>query len=89
MVSHLYSARISWDLEVVRLLLEFGANVNTLRSSGDAILRYAGQVSNMITIRILLQHSANANAKNAGGRTTRKLAVRRGWVDAEKMLIEW
>jgi tetratricopeptide (TPR) repeat protein len=57
------------NLEIVRLLLEFGANVNQPMDDGDTPIHMAYYRGNKEAIQLLLEYGANINAVNQKGKT--------------------
>ena len=53
--------------DVVRYLLNNGANVNKQNSSGNTALHFAFESNSTDAMRILLQHGARKDIKNDGG----------------------
>jgi len=51
-------------LEVVQLLLKYGANINAQDSSGRTPLHWASSGGNQKTARRLLERGANVHARN-------------------------
>ncbi|MEF3302563.1 ankyrin repeat domain-containing protein [Paenibacillus sp. GYB003] len=68
------------SLDVVRLLLERGADTRLFDSNGHTCLHVAAfHDDNVELIRLLLEHGADANAAaGQGGETALSVAVRRG-----------
>jgi hypothetical protein len=58
--------KAAWDnnLEIVKLLLERGANVNLQRSSGETALMDAVVKNNIEIIKLLIEHGADINIKD-------------------------
>ena len=54
--------------DLVKLLLNYGANVNARDCDGNSVLHYALQMMNQSVIRTLLRHGANVNACDNEGR---------------------
>lgn len=54
--------RISEDASIVGLLLDSGANPNSLCGSGESILRRAVRHGSQASVRLLLQHGAEPGA---------------------------
>lgn len=56
-------------VDIVKLLIKRGANVNAKDSTGNTPLHAAVQESNIEIIRILLENGADINSKNSFGNT--------------------
>lgn len=87
-----YAARNGCDPEIMALLLERGADINT-RDAGEAtpLHALAGRTVNLFNrshMEFLLQNGADANAKNKGGVTPLYLAVVFGNGRAAKLLAD-
>ncbi|MFD0710903.1 ankyrin repeat domain-containing protein [Paenibacillus sp. GCM10027626] len=67
------------DIEVIRLLLERGANTNLYDSNGHTCLHTAAyHNSNEAIIRLLLEHGAELNGRSGGGETALAVALEQG-----------
>lgn len=73
----------------VQLLLDEGADVNLINSSGDTALHVAARAGHKETVRLLLQRCAHGWMKNRDGDTPQKLAGDRGHVGAFLVLQKW
>ena len=51
--------------EIVKLLLQYNANVNAKSDSGETALSEAFIMNNDQIVEILLEHNANANVKSS------------------------
>ncbi len=59
----IHHASRNGDTEVVRLLIEHGADVNLANDRGHTVLYCAGGHGHLETVRLLLEHGANQDAK--------------------------
>lgn len=100
----LYAALSALDIEIMRVLLEAGANVN---ETGDVYIRDKQQTSsartgyigitalhiaagegNIPLIQLFLEYGANVNAKDKSGSTPLHFAARRGKDEAVALLLD-
>ena len=65
----------SHDKEIVKLLIQYNADVNAKRNDGYTALILAVKRKKEDIIEILLQNNANVNAKDEEGRTPLFLAA--------------
>jgi ankyrin repeat protein len=75
-------------LEIVWLLLEYGADPNTRRSDGLTPLHRASSYGSLWVTRQLLRHGANIDEKDEEGRTPFKIASLCGHGEIMKLLLE-
>ncbi|HEY9151462.1 MAG TPA: ankyrin repeat domain-containing protein [Anaerolineales bacterium] len=68
-VTPLHSAAAGGHTELVKLLLEHGANPNAVQKSGFTPLHAAAQNGDVQSIHALLFHGADADIKSAEGKT--------------------
>ncbi len=78
-----FAAEIS-DLDLIKLLIQKGANVNIKGGQNETALLIAVQKRDSEIASFLVSHGADVNAKDAGGVTAMKLATKSG----DKDLIE-
>lgn len=57
------------DFEIVKLLLENGANIECFNRYGDTALMYAVYIDNIEMVKLLLENGAKVNAKANNGAT--------------------
>ncbi|KAL4657666.1 B-cell lymphoma 3 protein [Arapaima gigas] len=76
------------DKELVRLLLDHGADIDAVDfKSGRSPLIHAVENNNMEMISILIQNGSNVNAQSYSGNTALHSACGRGQVEAVRMLL--
>ncbi|KAK7484865.1 hypothetical protein BaRGS_00023908 [Batillaria attramentaria] len=82
-----YAAR-SGHIQVCRLLLRHGANVNATTNTGHATpLQRAAYMGHQSVVQLLLQHKADPLAVDTDGMTALHKAVERGHEDTVKLLL--
>ena len=57
------------NLELVKYLVEHGADINAKDKSGNTALMIASKDMNLEMVKYLVEHGADVNAKNAEGKT--------------------
>lgn len=82
------------DTQGIRLVLEHGADPNSMAHWGNSALHHALKRDNRLAnIALLLDHGANATLKNHDGTPAIGIATRRGRADVLRLLaergIEW
>jgi ankyrin repeat protein len=60
---------------LLRMILDYGANVDTLDKNGDTVLFCASEIGFANTVKILLDYGADVNVKNNYGDTALIIAV--------------
>ncbi len=78
----------SRDVEVMRLLLDFGADANVRNLASWALLHNAACNGDYELTRILLQHNADVNVKGFMDLTPLHYASEEGHVEVVRLLIE-
>lgn len=79
---------VNLDLEIINLLLNYGANVNIQNKVGYTALMDAVEANNLDLIRLLLAHRANPDLKEYEvGETALLIAVEDESLEAVKILI--
>ena len=87
----LHSAAYYGDLEMVQVLLEYGADVNTKNSVGCTPLDFAslgGRHNEPRVARLLIEHGADPNTRDMVGLTPLHRASRSGRIEVLRLLIE-
>jgi hypothetical protein len=74
--------------EIVKLLLDIGANVNAINSSDEPALIEALGNNHPEIAKLLLDKGADVNAKRSGGRTAWMEASARGYTEFVKLLLD-
>jgi ankyrin repeat protein len=85
-VTALHSAAAAHGGEIVRLLLERGANPNVRQQGGWTPLHAAAQNGDAEMVRDLVEHHADPKAKNDDGKTPADIAAEKGHADIAAML---
>jgi ankyrin repeat protein len=85
-VAPLHSAVAGGNIEIVRELLESGADVHARQDLGFTALHGAAFDGSEEMIRLLLDHGADPDAKNAAGKTPADLARDQGREKAVEVL---
>jgi len=67
--SQLFGASESGELEVVRIILKCGINVNTTNDYGYQLLQVAANSGQIGIFRLLLKSGANVNTRDKRGKT--------------------
>jgi cytochrome c len=80
----LYYAVMVAQLAAAKLLIERGADVNTVSTLGDTPLGPAVGRRNIEFIRLLLEHGANPNSAMGGSQNILHFAVTQGCLDCVK-----
>ena len=88
MSTPLHWASLRGHLEVVRYLLEHGANVKAQDKDGSMPLHWASRKGRREVIRVLIQHKADANAQDKNKLTPLHKASSRGCADSARFFLE-
>ena len=84
----LHDAVWSGHIELVRLLLDHGADPNIPHAEGlSTPLHYAAIKGQAAIAALLLDHGANINGVDRSGSTALHLAAARGYIDVVRLLI--
>jgi ankyrin repeat protein len=81
MTNLLYEATESGDLEVVRIILKRGINVNKTNKNGNTPLHVAAKSGHKEVTSLLLKCGANVNRINNNGKKPLILAAENGLVE--------
>ena len=85
-VTALHGAVARRDMEIVRLLLEAGADANARQERGFLPLHDAAANGSAPLVELLLKHGARADAKSDEGKTPGDMAAERGHKDLAERL---
>lgn len=80
-------AASSGNLAGASMLMERGANPNTIRSDGISVLMMAAYAGNPALVEELIKRKANVATKDDGGETALTFAARAGHLEVGKMLL--
>ena len=75
------------DPELVRLLLEKGANPDCRDADQEPLIAVAAGHSQAVIVKLLLRYGADVNAANAHGKTPLMAAAETGQVETIKLLL--
>ena len=85
----LWAASVGSNPEVIKVLLENGANVNTKNTDGVTSLYVAAQNGHLENVRLLLASKADVNVKcKTNGSTALWIAANNGQFNIVKLLLE-
>jgi ankyrin repeat protein len=87
-VRPIHAASAAGQIEVVRLLIERGADVNARQQSGFTPLHEAALTGKLEFARLFLDHGADINAKNDDGKTSLSIATEAGREAMVRFLLE-
>jgi ankyrin repeat protein len=80
------AASVEPNMEIMQLLLDNGANVNTLDSRGDPAINWAANYGHANLVQVLLDAGANPGIASSHGAVL-EIALRRGHRDIVDLLI--
>ena len=86
--SSLNAALAKGNIEIAMLLLQSGANVDTMNEVGNTALHEAAQIGRPRTVRLLLEHHANIDILSRDGWTPLMLASCEGKIEIMELLIQ-
>ena len=84
----LHSAVASDHTMIAKMLIEGGARVNVVQSSGITPLHSAAQNGNIELLIVLLEAGAQVSSRMEGGKTPADLANEKGYKEIAKILTE-
>jgi cytohesin len=84
----LHIAAYKGHVEIVKILLDRGADLNAKDNTGHAPLHWAAIEGHVDVVRVLLDRGANPNAKNNTGHTPLHNAAYFGHVEIVKILLD-
>lgn len=87
--SELLEASMEGDLEMVKRLLEQGADINQANSAGDTPLYVASEMGHVEVVRILIENGADINQAESNGQTPLMIAVESGHFEVVEALLEY
>ena len=76
------------SVEILRMLLEHGANVGAEDGKGKTPLHFVPDFGSTEIVRVLLEHGANVGAEDNEGRTPLHVAARHGSIEVLRVLLE-
>jgi hypothetical protein len=85
-VTALHAGATRGDAEIVRMLLEAGADANARQERGFVPLHSAAANGNAPVVQLLLKHGAHVDAKADDGKTPADTAADRGHEEIKEML---
>ncbi|KAL0936855.1 ankyrin-2 ankyrin [Colletotrichum truncatum] len=85
--STLHAAAIENDIEMAKLLIKHGADINAMSQSCGTPLHVATDKENLTMITLLLDKGAAINIRDGHGHTPLQLAARENNVDAMELLV--
>jgi ankyrin repeat protein len=83
----LMSASVSGNPDIVHLLLQNGAAVESRQYQGRTPLMLASKFGYLDTVQLLLQHGANVNSRDNNGQTPLMIALQNGRQDTVQLLL--
>lgn len=83
----IYEAAAHNHPELVRLLLDYGADINICTNTGETPLHGAIAAHHQLMVTLLLDNGADINASLAQGQTPLRFAVIKGYADIVELLL--
>ena len=87
-MSVLHSAAESGSLEIVKYLVEHGADVNGNNEGNLSVLHYAAEFGSLEMVKYLVEHGADVNGNNEGNLSVLHSAAESGSLEMVKYLVE-
>lgn len=87
-LSPLHLGVIGEHIQIIKYLIQKGANVNSLNSKRETPLHYAVHKNNFIVVNLLLEFKANVNLYDNEDLSALSIAILNGNEDIAKALIE-
>lgn len=85
-VAPIHSACAISDVELTRLLLKNGANVNLTQQAGITPLHEAAHNGKTLLAKLLIDHGAILKAKNDAGKTALMIAIEKGFPETADLI---
>jgi uncharacterized protein len=85
-VTALHGAVARRDVEIVKMLLERGADPNAKQERGFVPLHDAAANGNLALVQLLVTHGALVDARSEDGKTPGEMAAERGHADVAEWL---
>jgi uncharacterized protein len=85
-VTPMHSAAAAHSAQLVRILIESGAPVNTRQEGGWTALHEAAQAGDVEMVKTLLEHGADPQARSDSGKTPMEMAAAKGHEEIVKLL---
>ena len=82
----LWRALIAHNIEIVQLVLEKGANINTKNEFGETALIWASRFDHEEIARLVLEKGANPHIQDSQGETALMIAEEAGWTDIVQLI---
>ena len=87
---YIYTACSNQDANIVQLLIEYGANPDTVRQNGYTPLMAAASFGSAEVVELLLKCNVNMNQqRTVDGITALRLATYGGYINKVKLLLEY
>lgn len=87
-VAPLHSACATSNVEMAKLLLQNGANVNAMQMNDITPLHSAAHNGSLEMVKLLVSHHADQNAKTTDGKTAYDMAIEGSFEEIAKLLTQ-